>query len=75
MKSKPQITLGFCIASPQQGDLRLSGPPSGQDTSGVAQTHDTWVLADLRVDLLATVPPTPPTICGPYETNNTAKMR
>ncbi|GFN87782.1 hypothetical protein PoB_001428800 [Plakobranchus ocellatus] len=46
--------------SPQQGDLRLSGPPSGQDAGGGAQTRDRRVPADLRADSLATVPPTPP---------------
>ncbi|GFN83551.1 hypothetical protein PoB_001005700 [Plakobranchus ocellatus] len=46
-------------ASPQQGDLRLSGPPSGQDAGGGARTRDRKVPADLRADLLATVPPTP----------------
>ncbi|GFN87038.1 hypothetical protein PoB_001354400 [Plakobranchus ocellatus] len=45
---------------PQQGDLRLSGPPSGQDAGGGARTRDRRVPADLRADSLATVPPTPP---------------
>ncbi|GFO09357.1 hypothetical protein PoB_003586200 [Plakobranchus ocellatus] len=48
------------IASPQQGDLRLSGPPSGQGAGGGARTRDRRVPADLRADSLATVPPTPP---------------
>ncbi|GFO42323.1 hypothetical protein PoB_006882800 [Plakobranchus ocellatus] len=43
-------------ACPQQGDLRLSGPPSGQGTSGGAQTRNRRVPADLRADSLATVP-------------------
>ncbi|GFO40293.1 hypothetical protein PoB_006679800 [Plakobranchus ocellatus] len=30
----------LCIASPQQGNLRLSGPPSGQGASGGARTRD-----------------------------------
>ncbi|GFN83382.1 hypothetical protein PoB_000988800 [Plakobranchus ocellatus] len=47
------------IASPQQGDLRLSGPPSGQGAGGGARTRDRRVPADLRADSLATVPPTP----------------
>ncbi|GFO22263.1 hypothetical protein PoB_004876800 [Plakobranchus ocellatus] len=52
--------LGFLyIASPQQGDLRLSGPPSGQGAGGGARTRDRKVPADLRADSLATVPPTP----------------
>ncbi|GFO15991.1 hypothetical protein PoB_004249600 [Plakobranchus ocellatus] len=46
-------------ASPQQGDLRLSGPPSGQGAGGGARTRDRKVPADLRADSLATVPPTP----------------
>ncbi|GFO07997.1 hypothetical protein PoB_003450200 [Plakobranchus ocellatus] len=47
------------ISGPQQGDLRLSGPPSGQGAGGGAQTRDRRVPADLRADSLATVPPTP----------------
>ncbi|GFN93076.1 hypothetical protein PoB_001958200 [Plakobranchus ocellatus] len=31
--------FGFCIASQQQGDLRLSGPLSGHDAGGGAQVH------------------------------------
>ncbi|GFN73924.1 hypothetical protein PoB_000043000 [Plakobranchus ocellatus] len=46
--------------NPQQGDLRLSGPPSGQGAGGGARTRDRMVPADLRADSLATVPPTPP---------------
>ncbi|GFO29141.1 hypothetical protein PoB_005564600 [Plakobranchus ocellatus] len=42
------------IASPQQGDLRLSGPPSGQGAGGGARTRDRRVPADLRADSLAT---------------------
>ncbi|GFO04089.1 hypothetical protein PoB_003059400 [Plakobranchus ocellatus] len=48
------------IASPQQGDLRLSGPPSGQDAGSGARTGDRRVPADLRADSQATVLPTPP---------------
>ncbi|GFO29502.1 endonuclease-reverse transcriptase [Plakobranchus ocellatus] len=47
------------IANPQQGDLRLSGPPSGQGAGGGARTRDRRAPADLRTDSLATVPPTP----------------
>ncbi|GFN81138.1 hypothetical protein PoB_000764400 [Plakobranchus ocellatus] len=42
----------------QQGDLRLSGPPSGQGTGDGARTRDRMVPADLRADSLATVLPT-----------------
>ncbi|GFN95640.1 hypothetical protein PoB_002214600 [Plakobranchus ocellatus] len=31
------------IACPQQGDLRLSGPPSGQSAGGGARTRDRMV--------------------------------
>ncbi|GFN80699.1 hypothetical protein PoB_000720500 [Plakobranchus ocellatus] len=41
------------IASPQQGDLRLSGSPSGQSAGGGARTRDRRVPADLRTDSLA----------------------
>ncbi|GFN91271.1 hypothetical protein PoB_001777700 [Plakobranchus ocellatus] len=44
----------------QQGDLRLSGPPSGQDAGGGNRAQDRGVPADPRGDSLATVPPTPP---------------
>ncbi|GFO48347.1 hypothetical protein PoB_007485200 [Plakobranchus ocellatus] len=44
---------------PQQGDLRLSGPPSGQGAGGRARTRDRWIPADLRADSLPTAPPTP----------------
>ncbi|GFN93117.1 neuropeptides capa receptor [Plakobranchus ocellatus] len=41
--------FGFLnIANPQQGDLRLSGPPSGQGTGGGARTRDRRVPANLR---------------------------
>ncbi|GFO22065.1 circadian clock protein period [Plakobranchus ocellatus] len=47
------------IASPQQGDLRLSGPPSGQGAGSGARTRDRRVPANLRADSQATVLPTP----------------
>ncbi|GFO25759.1 craniofacial development protein 2-like [Plakobranchus ocellatus] len=47
-------------ASPQQGDLRLSGPPSGQGAGSGARTCDRKVPADLRADSQATVLPMPP---------------
>ncbi|GFO20427.1 hypothetical protein PoB_004693200 [Plakobranchus ocellatus] len=51
------------IASPQQGDLRLLGPPSGQGAGGVALNSDRMVLADLRADSLTTEPRTPSFRC------------
>ncbi|GFO44452.1 hypothetical protein PoB_007095700 [Plakobranchus ocellatus] len=47
-------------ASPQQGDLKLSCPPSGQGAGDGAQNRDRRVPVDLRADTLATEPPTPP---------------
>ncbi|GFO00282.1 hypothetical protein PoB_002678700 [Plakobranchus ocellatus] len=44
-----------CKASPQQGDLRFSGSPSGQGDGGEARIRDIRVPADLRADSLATV--------------------
>ncbi|GFO01929.1 endonuclease/exonuclease/phosphatase family protein [Plakobranchus ocellatus] len=46
--------------SPQQGDLRLSGPSSGQGTGGGAQTRNRWIPTGLRADSPAIVPLTPP---------------
>ncbi|GFN77343.1 hypothetical protein PoB_000384900 [Plakobranchus ocellatus] len=48
------------IANPQQGDLRLSGPTSGQSVGGGTRTQVRRVLPDLRTDSLVSVPPTPP---------------
>ncbi|GFO10042.1 hypothetical protein PoB_003654700 [Plakobranchus ocellatus] len=42
------------IASPQQGNLRLSGPPLGQGAGGGARTSDRRVPVDFRADSLAT---------------------
>ncbi|GFO15152.1 hypothetical protein PoB_004165700 [Plakobranchus ocellatus] len=56
------MLMGLCffyIASPQQGDLRLSGPASGQGAGSGARTRDRRVPADLRADSQATVLPTP----------------
>ncbi|GFO35221.1 hypothetical protein PoB_006172600 [Plakobranchus ocellatus] len=47
-------------ASDYLGDLKLSGPPSGQGAGGEARTRIRRVPADLRADSLATVPPAPP---------------
>ncbi|GFO49326.1 hypothetical protein PoB_007583100 [Plakobranchus ocellatus] len=51
--------LAEAIHGPQQGDLSLSGLPSGKNANGGAQTPDRRILADLRADSLATVPTTP----------------
>ncbi|GFN85038.1 hypothetical protein PoB_001154400 [Plakobranchus ocellatus] len=48
------------LASQQQGDVRLLGPPPGLGASSGARTRDRRVPADLRADSLTTVPPTPP---------------
>ncbi|GFO39740.1 hypothetical protein PoB_006624500 [Plakobranchus ocellatus] len=47
------------VASPQKGDLRLYGPPSGQGADGGARTRDKRVPANLRADSQVTVPPIP----------------
>ncbi|GFO21583.1 hypothetical protein PoB_004808800 [Plakobranchus ocellatus] len=49
----------LCIASPQQGDLRLSGPPTGQGAGGGARTHIRMIPTDLKASDLSTVPPMP----------------
>ncbi|GFO22092.1 hypothetical protein PoB_004859700 [Plakobranchus ocellatus] len=49
----------LCIDSPQQGDLRLSGPPVGRSAGGGARTRDRSVAADLSADSLATNAPPP----------------
>ncbi|GFO35453.1 hypothetical protein PoB_006195800 [Plakobranchus ocellatus] len=55
-----RVVLSTVQTSPQQGDLRLSGPPSGQGAASGARTRDRRVPADLRADSQATVLPTPP---------------
>ncbi|GFN76458.1 Arginase [Plakobranchus ocellatus] len=57
-------------ASPQQGDLRLLGPPSGRGADGGARTRDRRVPADLRADSQATVPPTLPDQVGKKRKQN-----
>ncbi|GFO07383.1 hypothetical protein PoB_003388800 [Plakobranchus ocellatus] len=52
------VTTKHFMASPQQDDLRLLGPPSGRGADGGARTRDGRVPADLRTDSQATVPPT-----------------
>ncbi|GFO09909.1 hypothetical protein PoB_003641400 [Plakobranchus ocellatus] len=61
-------------ASPQQGDLRLSGPPSGQGAGSGARTRDRRVPANLRADSQATVLPTPPS-SGERGENNIKSLR
>ncbi|GFN76590.1 hypothetical protein PoB_000309600 [Plakobranchus ocellatus] len=56
-----RIFLTCSKASPQKGDLRLSGPPSGQGAGGRALTRDRRFPADLRAVSLAIVPPKFPT--------------
>ncbi|GFO21098.1 hypothetical protein PoB_004760300 [Plakobranchus ocellatus] len=46
---------------PQQADLRLSGPPSGQGAGNGVRTRNKRIPTEIRADSLATVPPTPPT--------------
>ncbi|GFN76533.1 hypothetical protein PoB_000303900 [Plakobranchus ocellatus] len=61
--SKSISRIVYKIASktvPQQGDLRHAGTPSGQDAGGGTPACNRRVPEDLRADLLATVPPTPP---------------
>ncbi|GFO20636.1 hypothetical protein PoB_004714100 [Plakobranchus ocellatus] len=45
--------------SPHQGDLRLSGPPSGLRACDDTRTSDRRVLSELRAVPLPTVPPKP----------------
>ncbi|GFN84734.1 hypothetical protein PoB_001124000 [Plakobranchus ocellatus] len=49
---------------PQQGDLRLSGPPSSQGAYGETRIRGRRIPEDLREDSLSTVPPTPPAPSG-----------
>ncbi|GFO01870.1 dyslexia-associated protein kiaa0319-like protein [Plakobranchus ocellatus] len=50
------VLMGGC---PQQGDLRLSGPPSGQGAGGGARTRDRGVPADLRAGSLSSATDAP----------------
>ncbi|GFO33061.1 hypothetical protein PoB_005956600, partial [Plakobranchus ocellatus] len=47
------------LASPQQSDLKLLGPPSSQGADGETRTRDRRFPADLRVHSLTIVSPTP----------------
>ncbi|GFO43947.1 major facilitator superfamily domain-containing protein 4 [Plakobranchus ocellatus] len=53
------ISAGLMAGNPQQGDLRLSGPPSGQGAGSGARTRDRRVPADLRADSQATATDAP----------------
>ncbi|GFO11756.1 hypothetical protein PoB_003826100 [Plakobranchus ocellatus] len=59
-----QVKEGFKkeTACPQQGDLRLFGPPSNMGIRVKAQAHDRRVPAYLRAALLSTVPMMPPNL-------------
>ncbi|GFN75712.1 hypothetical protein PoB_000221800 [Plakobranchus ocellatus] len=46
--------------SPQHGDLRFLGPPTGQGAGSGARTRDRRIPADLRAESLTAVPPTAP---------------
>ncbi|GFN87680.1 hypothetical protein PoB_001418600 [Plakobranchus ocellatus] len=46
----------LCTASPQQCDLRLLGPASGQVAGGGARTRDRRIPAVLRANSVTTVP-------------------
>ncbi|GFO38636.1 hypothetical protein PoB_006514100 [Plakobranchus ocellatus] len=61
-------------AIPQQGDLMLSGPPSGQGASGGAQICNRSVIVDLRADPLTTEPPTLPLYIRRESLRNIIKM-
>ncbi|GFN83254.1 hypothetical protein PoB_000976000 [Plakobranchus ocellatus] len=57
---EPATKTSMQIAGPQQGVLRLSGPPSGQVVSADgARTRYKRVPAYLRADSLSTLPPKP----------------
>ncbi|GFN89678.1 hypothetical protein PoB_001618400 [Plakobranchus ocellatus] len=49
---------GVSIVHPRRVEMPY-GPPSGQGAGGRVRTRDKRVAADLRADLLASVPPTP----------------
>ncbi|GFO20282.1 hypothetical protein PoB_004678700 [Plakobranchus ocellatus] len=57
-KERGLVSFSF-KASPEEDDLRLSGPPANHGASSGAQICDRWGIADLRPDSLSTDPPTP----------------
>ncbi|GFO19808.1 hypothetical protein PoB_004631300 [Plakobranchus ocellatus] len=60
MTRRGLLVILSITASPQQGDLKLSGPPSGQGAGGGARTRDRRIPANPKADSLVTVPLTPP---------------
>ncbi|GFO18551.1 hypothetical protein PoB_004505600 [Plakobranchus ocellatus] len=52
-KSSQSFIFTFWTSSSKQGDLQLSGAPSGQTAGGGARTRNRRVPADLRADSLA----------------------
>ncbi|GFO12395.1 hypothetical protein PoB_003890000 [Plakobranchus ocellatus] len=54
------LVWSLYIASPQEGDFRLSGHPSDQGAGGRTRTRDRNIPAELRADSLDTVPLTTP---------------
>ncbi|GFO12646.1 GDP-l-fucose synthase [Plakobranchus ocellatus] len=56
MREYTEISPIILSVNPLQGDIRLSGPLSGQDTGSGAPTRDRRVSADLMAVSLASVP-------------------
>ncbi|GFO32593.1 hypothetical protein PoB_005909800 [Plakobranchus ocellatus] len=52
-----RFLIQTAIFSKAQVGVDIDCPPSSQGASGVPRTHDRRVHADLRVYVLATVPP------------------
>ncbi|GFO35571.1 hypothetical protein PoB_006207600 [Plakobranchus ocellatus] len=50
-----QAKTSLAARTREQGDLRLSGPPSGKGAGGGARARDRRVPTDLRADSLVTV--------------------
>ncbi|GFO37626.1 hypothetical protein PoB_006413100 [Plakobranchus ocellatus] len=57
--SRSDFPFQLVQASPEQGDLKLSGLLSGQGADGEIRTRDRRVYVDLSADSSTTVPPTP----------------
>ncbi|GFO21574.1 hypothetical protein PoB_004807900 [Plakobranchus ocellatus] len=73
MINSADAAIGIRSPCPQQGDLRLLGPPSGRGADGGARTRDRRIPADLRADSQATVPPTPPSPGANYQQLTSSK--